>query len=560
MSFLLCLCGLSHTFDKEGIRVNCTHFVSTPSIRIHSEEDYVRQSYFDAHFREDKRSSSKLTATSQHFNSRTSVTATMVRVQSSGHKENYARNFPRLSQKHIAVVGGLAAAVALIVVHLCFSSSADLGSRALRMRQWRTETMRSSNHITKETDSKRDPIVLTYQKPKKKFSISNFTQREFIVNGVNLAQYSFEDGKEGSDQTIHLTKYYELFEDFSIKEQIGHRHFLWEELNQFRHDLERDSLSFYGDKVASKRMYEARGIPQVEHVVRYTHELKGKNTKATCEEILKLIPKHKSYVAKSSHLCSSYGVHVVKYNTKTKKHSFLFSRKVGRGVVARENFAYNETEVAEAILENLQSKNHKRESYAIRQVKPGLVIEERFTALGGRDQVPAVEFNVFTVWGRVLFVHYKTGNNVRLGVFDRDGKVIDYQGTEIPDWVDWPKVIALAETMGAQKDYLRVDIFAGIPADSPALELDPNDANARAQQREAVQIVVNEVAFHSTLLIPTIAKNELHRLWLAGYKMGIYKYVPNSEVPPAYVQKGYLSEEDLAEWIHSNGGKMRVKL
>ena len=478
----------------------------------------------------------------------------MVRVQLSGSKGNYARNFPRRSFKDVGVVG-LAAAVALIVVHFCCSPSADLGSRTLR-----NETTRSSNHNTKKSDSKPDPIVLTYPKPKKKFSISNFTQKEFIVNGVNLAQYSLEDGKKGSDQTVHLTKYYELFEDFSIKEQIGHRYFIWGKLNRFRHDLERDSLSFYGDKVASKRVYEARGIPQVQHVVRYRHELKGKNAKATSEEILNLIPKNQSYVAKSSHLSGSYGVHVVKYNTKTKKHSILFSRKQGRGADARENFAYNETEVAEAILENLHSKSDETESYAIRQVKPGLVIEERFAALGGSDQVPAVEFNVFTVWGKVLFAHYKTGNSMCLGVFDRDGKVIDYQGAEIPDWVDWPKVIALAETMGAHKDYLRVDIFAGVPADSPVLELDPNDANARTQQREAVQIVVNEVAFHSTLEIPSIAKNELHRLWLAGYKMGIYKYVPNSEVPPAFVQKGYLSEENLVEWMDSNGDKLRMQL
>ena len=480
----------------------------------------------------------------------------MVRVQPSGSKGNYTQDCPRRSQKHVAVVGALAAAVALVVVHLCFSPSADLGSRTLR-----TEATRSKNHDTKETDSERDPIVLTYQKPKKKFWTSNFTQKEFIVNGVNLAQYSLEDGKKGSDQTIHLTKYYELFEDFSLKDQIGRRYPPLGKLNKYRHGVERDSLSFYGDKVASKRTYEARGIPQVQHVVRYRHELKGKNTKAASEEILDLIPKNKSYVAKSSHLCSSYGVHVVKYNTKTKKHSLLFSRKVGRGVDAMENYAYNETEVAEAILENLQAKNDERESYAIRQVKPGLVIEERFTALGERDQMPAVEFNVFTVWGRVLFAHFKTGNDVRLGVFDRDGKVVDYRGTEIPDWVDWPQVVALAETMGAHKDYLRVDIFAGVPADSPVLKLEnPNDANARAQQRQAVQVVVNEVAFHSTLVLPSIAKNELLRLWLAGYKMGIYKHVPNSEVPPAFVQKGYLSEEDLAEWMDRNGDNVRVQL
>ena len=427
---------------------------------------------------------------------------------------------------------------------------------------------------TTTDNNKKTLIVLSYTKPPiRLFSRTHFTQDEFVVNGVNLAQYGFEETAEPSSeqrqQTMHLSQYYELFEDFSIQQQVSSGHsYHWNRLNRIRHNLaDRPSLSFYADKVASKRTLAARGIPQVQHVVRYRHELLSTiAAAAAADEILQtLIPQNKSYVAKSSHLCSSFGVHVVKYNATTKQHSLLFSKKVNDGEVGnndqRKKKDYNATEVAYSLWANLQAKPHERESYAIRQVQPGLVIEDRFTSLGGgMDTVPAAEFNVFTVWGKVLLAHYKTGDDLRLGLFDRQGQVIDWKEekkTELPDWVDWSKVVALAETMGAHKDLLRVDIFVGVPADAPILH---NDA-AKAQQREAVQVVVNEVAFHSTLKLPKFARDEMSRLWLAGYKMGIYRYVPNSEVPPAFVQKGHLSEEDLAEWmLHRNGDQLREPL
>ena len=111
------------------------------------------------------------------------------------------------------------------------------------------------------------------------------------------------------------------------------------------------------------------------------------------------------------------GINVVKYDTETEKHSLLLSRKtkdgVGLATKQGEDFEYNSTEVAEDLLLNLDIKAAEAESYSLTQIKPGLVIEDRFTQPltqpGDNDVMPAFEFNVFTVWGKVLFANCKTG-------------------------------------------------------------------------------------------------------------------------------------------------------
>lgn len=107
------------------------------------------------------------------------------------------------------------------------------------------------------------------------------------------------------------------------------------------------------------------------------------------------------------------GINVVKYDTETKKHSLLLSRKtkdgVGLATKQGEDFEYNSIEVAEDLLLNLDIKASEVESYSLTQIKPGLVIEDRFTQPGDNDVLPAFEFNVFTVWGKVLFANCKTG-------------------------------------------------------------------------------------------------------------------------------------------------------
>ena len=103
------------------------------------------------------------------------------------------------------------------------------------------------------------------------------------------------------------------------------------------------------------------------------------------------------------------GINVVKYNPITKKHSLLLSAKPNAELKQGEDFTYNSTEVATDLLVNLNAKPADVESYSLTQIKPGIVIEERYTQPGDDDVMPAFEFNVFTVWGRVLFANCKTG-------------------------------------------------------------------------------------------------------------------------------------------------------
>ena len=114
--------------------------------------------------------------------------------------------------------------------------------------------------------------------------------------------------------------------------------------------------------------------------------------------------------------------------------------------------------------------------------------------------------------------------------------------TELPDWVNWSKIKDLAEKMGQNKDMFRTDIFVGVPSDSPALK----EGATEEEKRSAVQVVVSEFEMQpGTLQMDPGIFDDAARLWLGGYKMGNYKVVPNTQVPAAYVEKGFLSEEDV---------------
>ena len=189
-------------------------------------------------------------------------------------------------------------------------------------------------------------IILHYKKPNKRYTRTMYTRDNFIVNGVNLGQYSFENGEDSSIQTIYLQSYFGLFEDFSLESMLhqlvttttknkmpttdegdninesttessraeinGNTYNeLYVALYNLRHDLKHLSLSFYGDKVASQRARLALGVPQArKHVLLYKHELNvmmGNDDKEkSLDEIHALIPTEASYVAKSSHLSCSW--------------------------------------------------------------------------------------------------------------------------------------------------------------------------------------------------------------------------------------------------------------
>mmetsp|Transcript_1988 Transcript_1988/g.3576 ORF Transcript_1988/g.3576 Transcript_1988/m.3576 type:complete len:110 (-) Transcript_1988:199-528(-) len=99
-------------------------------------------------------------------------------------------------------------------------------------------------------------------------------------------------------------------------------------------------------------------------------------------------------------------------------------------------------------------------------------------------------------------------------------------------------LIEIAENLGAHKDMFRVDIFVGIPASANVPE------NATVKERmKYLEIAVSECEIFPTTIFPTdTLSEEMARLWLAGYKMGNYVTVPNSEVPLEYKETAILSK------------------
>jgi hypothetical protein len=111
---------------------------------------------------------------------------------------------------------------------------------------------------------------------------------------------------------------------------------------------------------------------------------------------------------------------------------------------------------------------------------------------------------------------------------------------ELDDYVEFSRVVDIAETLGANKDMFRVDIFVGLPAGSPALRADAS----REERLEAVEYVVNECEIYPTTNFrkwQQLAQDGA-RLWVAGYKNGNYVTVPNTEVPKEFLETGSLSE------------------
>lgn len=108
----------------------------------------------------------------------------------------------------------------------------------------------------------------------------------------------------------------------------------------------------------------------------------------------------------------------------------------------------------------------------------------------------------------------------------------------LPSWVNWPRIVRMAETLGAHKDMFRTDIFVGVAAGSPVLR----EGVSEKERLAAVQYVVSETEIHPTPLRGTEEIfDESGRLWLAGYRIGNYRVVPDTEVPKEFLETGFLS-------------------
>jgi len=402
--------------------------------------------------------------------------------------------------------------------------------------------------------------------PQTRFERTQFTLDEFVVNGVNLADYGFEHELHKKldhslpyaqpRATIVMDKPYKLYSSFNIGDMIEGTEDWFKLFEYHGVYLKTRDLIFYNDKIAFKRFMEAVHIPHTKnHALKYWHELipmqyqmqdsssqltKKSDRKGEVTEAIKsMLPRNTNFVAKPSHSSSSTGVWMVQYNETSGKSALGYER-----VEEFDETALNENQlqdIATKLNDILYDKAHT-DSWSLLNVKPGIMVEDRFTAFDS-DSKPALEFKTYTIWGRVFLAYWKRGSE-RPGLVWRNGTVMkqfkEYheEYSELPDWFDWSRVVEVAERMGRNKDLMRIDIFVGVPAGSIDHEL------TLEEKRQKIQYVVNEIDHRPKNYFQSDIHNEGKRLWIAGYKMGLPTVVPNDEIPEAFMQKGYLSAED----------------
>ena len=356
------------------------------------------------------------------------------------------------------------------------------------------------------------------------------TLAAFHVAGVNLAQYKYpvEDWEKEP---------FQLFEDFDISDQITGNEG-WNDLIEYRRSLERPSLSFYVDKVARKRWLPTLGIDQPRtFAVNYGFELsKSNNVGDDKKAIMEILVNEVDYAAKPSHHSTTSGVWLVKKDRKSGKVSYTSTAKE-----LKSTDDFDLERVAESLAKNVRSGVPFKESWALRNAKPGIVVEELFVAVEG-NHLPPLEFCMFTIWGRLWIgqMNFVKDDKRWAGAFiHRDGTFAENSGEEeLPyDDLDWEYLVSIAERLGANKDMFRADIFVGLPVSSRAAR-----TNSEERREDSIVYVVSESEIYPTTVFQDDEIiEEGARLWIAGYKIGNYTRVPNTEIPKEFLETGVLS-------------------
>jgi hypothetical protein len=367
-----------------------------------------------------------------------------------------------------------------------------------------------------------------------------WTTEDYVVAGVNLGTYNLLGVEEDKEPKNDSEQPYALFEDFDISNLIiGNEN--WKDMIEYRRKLDRPSLRFYVDKVARKRWLPTKGMPQAkQYVTMYGHELtEHGNMNDEANALYKLIPDEADYAAKPSHHSEGVSVWLVSHNKESNVTKFS---STARQLKADDKKEFDKMKVASALTQHLHAEAASDESLILRGVKPGIIVEERFVEVDHFDRGP-IEFNCFVIWGRIwviLMINIEDDLRYANTWLHRDGTQIhgkEERPAEL-DYIDLSRVIEIAETLGRNKDMLRVDIFVGLPAGSPALK----PGATREERLAAVEYAVNECEIYPTtsfMYWPQLAQDGA-RLWVAGYKMGNYRTIPNDEIPKEFLEHGAL--------------------
>lgn len=370
----------------------------------------------------------------------------------------------------------------------------------------------------------RSPMEVVYEKMEKNdIVVGDFIVSDFVVGGVNLAQY-------GANHPPFL-----LYSDFDIGSYVinGPQAMDWKDLLEIRNGLERPSLSWYVDKVARKRWIkqEQEYVQPETYFTEYKDQLSdtGKKEDLTMS-ILANLPSDHGFCAKPTHMSMTMGNWLVDINPN--QAAGVDETKFTTIAHRLSASAYGEFDpvvCADSLAEGLQREAAQIESWALKNVRPGIVIEELYSHHEDRS-LPPDEFCLFVIWGKVYVGQWNSVSHGRFlrGFFYRDGSgAHDCPFSELPDWVPWDEMVRVAEGLGRHKDMFRVDMFVGVPRYS--------------EEGAEPRIALSESEIHPTTMFcnPFIAE-DMARLWVAGYRMGNYEVIPNDEVPEDFVGKNAL--------------------
>jgi len=417
----------------------------------------------------------------------------------------------------------------------------------------------------------------------------DFVLDEFIVAGKNIAEYGQPP----------KPKVFELYEDFDISSMIQGDEG-WKDLLYIRRSLERPSLSWYVDKVARKKWLTARGYPQPEiYFMKYKYELLadsqyggGSSSSSSSvrsppnndtsqdefkqlltEEIQKNLPTEHSFAAKPTHTSMAMGLWLVDHtpiasveNGHVKQQIHTSFTQHGMRLYSSdddERFGWDPQACAGSLAEGLFRKPAGIESWALHNVHPGVVVEE-LLSFQEDPSLPPQELCFFVIWGRVYVAQWNyvmpTGRHM-YGFYYRSGRRAPDFLHNSPSFIDlesvpwWDEMITVAESLGQHKDFLRVDFLVGVSKEEwkrfdrahqlrdQIIEMreESGDEDVRVPpppDYPPIKMIVSECEiFPTTMFTSPFIADEAARLWLAGYKSGNFKVIPNNEVPPQYVHE-----------------------
>ena len=214
--------------------------------------------------------------------------------------------------------------------------------------------------------------------------VTPWTIHDYEVAGVNLGTYNLA-GIEEAREPRDAEKPYELFEDFDISHLLtGNEQ--WKDMIEIRRQLDRPRLSFYVDKVARKRWLPTQGMPQAkQYVLKYAFELtETGDSEEEAEALFRLIPDQVDYAAKPSHHSEGVSVWLVSHDVDTNVTSFS---STARQLQKDTKKKFDKMNVAKALSKHVHAEAARDESLILRNVIPGVVVEQRMVEVDRFDRV-----------------------------------------------------------------------------------------------------------------------------------------------------------------------------